>query len=126
MPNLYLGPSGSEVVLPTLTGKGAAVADVPVRLDKLAVESVQSDGSKRFGFIAIKRQWSYSWALLTETEKETIQTLYNMGATLNFQDSFESETWYSVFFSVFSFAELRGMSSATDKYYSASIVLVEI
>jgi len=126
MPNLYLGPSGSEVLLPTLTGKGSGVADVPVRLEKIGHESVQSDGSRRFGVIAIKRQWSYSWAVLTADEKETLQTLYDMAEALNFQDAFESETWYSVYFAVFSFAELRGMSSATAKYYSASITLVEI
>lgn len=126
MPNLYLGPLNSEVPLPTLTGKGSAVADVPVRLEKQASESTQSDGSKRFGFIAIKRQWSYSWGLLTAAEKETIQTLFDMSQVLKFQDGFESETWYSVFFSAFTFAELRGMSSDTDKYYSASIQLLEL
>lgn len=126
MPNLYLGPSGSEVTLPTLTGIGSSVADSPVRLEKIANESRQSDGSKRFGVIAIKRQWSYSWAFLSEEDKEIIEALYSLTEPLHFQDEFEGDTWYDVYFAVFTFAELRGISSDTNKHYSVSIVLEEL
>jgi hypothetical protein len=124
MANIYLGISGSETLLPTITGLGGALPDSSVNEEKLLQESTMSDGSRRFGLIAKKRRWSYSWGLLTYAELQSFQTLYGLAQVLHFQDNFESSTWYNVVFLAFTFAELRGVS-ATTKYYSASIALLE-
>jgi hypothetical protein len=126
MANIYLGPSGTETLLPTITGLGNSAPDTPVSMEKQIQESTAMDGSRHFGFIATKRRWPYSWGFLTYSQLQTLQGLYALNQVLRLQDNFESSTWYNVVILTFTFVELRGISSSANKYFSAAMTLVEV
>lgn len=126
MPNIYLGISGSEVLLPVINAIGGAVPDATVNRNKDIRKATMSDGSPRYGMLAMKREWPLEWGLLTYAELAPLIVLHNYNVALRYQDNRESATWYDVMIISFNYKGLSGISSATTRWYSASMVLAEL
>lgn len=127
MPNIYLGISGSEVLLPVISAVGGEVPDGGVNRNKEIRKAVMSDGSPRYGMLAMKREWPpLEWGLLTYAQVQTLEVLHDLNVALRYQDNNESATWYNVIIISFSKRQLRRISSATTRWYSASMVLAEL
>jgi hypothetical protein len=125
MANLYLGISGSEILLPTITGLDS-LPNVPVNDIKEIQVSTMGDGSKRYALYAKKKKWAYSWGFLDADDLATLQGLYALNQQLSFQNGFGGATWYNVVILSFNYDELHNVSSDTDKYYSASMTIAEV
>jgi hypothetical protein len=123
---MKLGISGSEVTLPVLTSLGGAVPDTEVRRNKEIQKAVMSDGTPRYAMLAMKREWPLEWGSLTAAELAQLITLHDLNVALRYQDTSESTTWYNVTIISFNYKQLRGMSSATTRWYSASMTLTEL
>lgn len=101
MASIYLGPSGSEVLLPELTFMGNPPS-WPVSSNKQMEEATMSDKSKRFAFFGVKREWSIVLGYLSKTQLDSMTTLNALNQILRFQNNNEDATWYEVVISSFS------------------------
>lgn len=127
MPNIYLGISGSEVTLPVINAIDGTVPDGGVNRNKEIRKAVMSDGSPRYGLLAMKREWPpLEWGLLTYAQIQVLEALHSLNVPLRYQNNYESATWYDVIIISFSYRELRRISSATTRWYSASMTLAEL
>jgi hypothetical protein len=126
MPDIKLGISGSEVTLPIINSLGGAVPNAEVARNKEIQKAVMSDGSPRYGLLAMKREWPLEWGLLTYAQVTAMIALHALNVALRYQDNNESATWYDVTIISFRYRRLRGISSATTSWYSANMVLAEV
>lgn len=124
--DIKLGISGSEVTLPTLNAIGWAVPDAPINRNKEIRKAIMSDGTPRYGMLAMKREWPLGWGILTAAELAPLITLHNLNVALRYQNNKESATWYDVVIISFNYAELNGISSSTARWYAARMVLTEL
>ena len=126
MSDIKLGISGSEVTLPVLTAVDGAVPDGGVNRNKEIKKAVMSDGSPRYGLLAMKREWPpLEWGLLTYAQVQILEALHSLNVPLRYQDNNESATWYDVTIISFNYRQLRRISSSTTRWYSASMVIAE-
>ena len=95
MADVKLGPSGSEQILPSVKFIGSPPS-LTVSSDKQVDEQTMSDGSKRWNFRLIKREWKLSWGYLTKTQLDQLINLYALNQVLRFQNNNEDATWYDV------------------------------
>lgn len=81
---LYLGPSGSEVLLPPPNWIGAP-GDYPETLKKNIDSAVMLGGKVRYDFAGhSQRAWTLSWAELTKAQVNAMQTLADKREALRF------------------------------------------
>jgi hypothetical protein len=125
MPNIYLGISGSEVLLPVLRKIGASPS-ISVNESKQVREATMSDGSRRVGFLATKRSWSYPWDALTAAELATFRALNALFVPLRLQDNHEGSTWYDVYISEFAYSPDLSMSGDGGTWFSVTLSLREL
>ncbi len=93
MPDMRLGISGSERVLP----KGVQV-DVPVKLKKDIGISKMIDGSERLSFGKTKRTWPLTWSRpLSYDETKGLIDIAALQSVLRFQNGYESSVWFNVY-----------------------------
>lgn len=109
MPDIKLGPAGSETILP----KGVEV-EVLVTPSKKISKVEMSDGSYRYGFKKIQGKWKLKWRPRPLSDIETLRNLNNLNEVLHYQNTHESATWYYVIIDDFFYKSV--MSGSTVKY----------
>ena len=113
-----LGPSGSEVTLPSI-----AIA-LPVTIHKKIEQEEMSDGSIRLAFFKKHKGWEITFPpKLTKTNLDALITLRAYNQILRWQNNDESAEWHDVWITEFSY-NTRDPASPT-VYYSASMILEE-
>ena len=81
---IYLGPSGSEVLLPAPNWMGDP-GDYPETLKKNFDSAVMLGGKVRYDFKGhSQRSWTLSWAEITKAQADAMQTLADMREALRF------------------------------------------
>lgn len=101
MANVYLGPTGTEL-LPTVRYVGAA-PDFPTTIYPQTEEAKMADGSRRWAFFSGCQEWGLGWGYLTLAQLNTLRALVALKQTLKFQNNFVSATVYDVVIVAFSF-----------------------
>lgn len=93
--------AGGLVVLPGLMWIGPTPS-WPVSSNKQIKESTMSDGSRRFAFFPIKREWGIMLGYLTKVQLDIMRTLNSYNEVLKFVNHNEDATEYNVVMSAFS------------------------
>ena len=93
--------AGGVVTLPGLMWIGPTPS-WPVSSNKQLDESTMSDGSKRFSFLPIKREWGITLGYLTKAQLDIMTTLNSYNEVLKFVNPNEDLTEYNVVMSAFS------------------------
>ena len=95
MADVNLGPLGAEITLPNLRFIGRPPA-LSTSTNKQIEEAKMSDGSKRWGFSQIKREWLIILGDLTKVQLDALLTLNALNQTLHFQNNNVDATWYYI------------------------------
>lgn len=101
MANVYLGPTGTEL-LPVVRYVGAAPG-FPVTIMPQTEEAKMSDGSRRWGFFSGVEEWGLGWGYLTTAQLNTLRALVALKQILKFQNNFVDATVYDVVIVAFSY-----------------------
>lgn len=125
MADIKLGISGSEITLPVMRFIGS-IPNSAVRPVKEIIKSTMSEGTPRYSVFRTLREWPLPWGLLTYAEVQVLQGLADLNVGLRFQDNRKSATWFNVTVISFTFDGLDEISSASERWYQASMVLAEL
>lgn len=101
MPNVYLGPLGTEL-LPAVKWVGTP-PDWPVTMDPQTEEATMSDKSRRWAFFGGVNDWGIAFGYLTLAQLNTLRALVALKQTLKFQNNFVDATTYDVVITAFSY-----------------------
>ena len=93
--------AGGVVTLPGLMWIGPTPS-WPISSNKQLDEGTMSDGSKRFAFFPIKREWGITLGYLTKVQLDIMTTLNSYNEVLKFVNHNEDATEYNVVMSAFS------------------------
>lgn len=93
--------AGGVVILPGLMWIGPTPS-WPVSSNKQLDEGTMSDGSKRFAFFPIKREWGITLGFLTKGQLDIMATLNSYNEVLKFVNHNEDAIEYNVVMSAFS------------------------
>jgi len=112
MADIKLGLTGAEVTLPT-----GVHYEIPVDPQKDVAESVMSDGTRRYGFYKMPRRWTLKWVVpLALTNIQILVGLRDLNSVLHFQNQWESNTWYNVVITGFSYWSAQVGPVGGEKY----------
>jgi hypothetical protein len=126
MPNIYLGPQGTETLLPDINWIAPGESELPVGYKPNLDKSEQLDGSVRVNFKAYsQKSYSLEWALLPAADVLTLIGLAERKEPLRFQNNWIDATWRWVYVASFDYLAIQSMFAATAKY-RASMTLEEI
>lgn len=94
---IYLGPTGSEVLLPPPNWIGSP-GDYPTSLKKNYASATMLGGKIRYDFKGhSQREWTLSWADLTQAQVDAMQTLADMRLSLRFWNGLDvNPAWTTV------------------------------
>jgi len=123
--NVYLGPEGSETVLPRLEAIGDSLPAWPVSTDKQAEKAKMSDGSYRWAFFGTKKVFEIAYGNLSSTQLETLKALNELNQVLRFKNEYEEDVWYDVVISRFS-NEPERMDIRQLERYRVTMTLEEV
>jgi len=101
MANVYLGPTGTEL-LPAVKWVGSA-PDWPTTIYPQTEEAKMSDGSRRWAFFSGCEEWGIAFGYLTLAELNTLKAKVALKQTLKFQNNFVDATVYDVVIVAFSY-----------------------
>jgi len=125
MPDIKLGLTGAETTLPKIRWMGSAPNNA-IPQNKQLQRAVMSDGSKRFGEFAIKREWSFVWVPVSAADKLTFDTIHNLEGVLHFQNNWESAAWHDVVIVSFAATPLIDLYGGADIRYIVTMSLEEV
>lgn len=117
MSTIKIGPSGSEIEIPSV------IVSLPIDYEKQSTRIVMSDGSRRWGIYQGFRRWTIHCKKLTQSQLDNLIIEYLRIQLLRFQNTYESATWYDVIMVSFSYDSADPIS--TTKYYTATIIVEE-
>ena len=100
MADVYLGPVGTEVLLPPLRFVSSPPS-LPVQVDRQIDEAEMVDGSRHWAFFGTKREWNWVGEYLTLAQLNTLLALNALNQTLHYQNNNIDATWYYVVISSF-------------------------
>jgi hypothetical protein len=124
MPNVFLGPSGSEIGLPHIKFIGRSPA-WPVSTNKQIEEARMSDKSIRVAFFGTKKVFQIAFGFLTTAELATLKALNELNQILRYKNEHEEDVWYDVLISAFSHDPERTDIRQLERY-RASMTLKEV
>ena len=125
MPNsVWLGPSGSETRLPTLTFMGNPPS-WPVSTKKVMEKATMSDGSLNVAFFRTRKVFQIAYGFLTTAQLETFKALNELNQILRFKNEHEEDVWYNIVISSFSHDPER-MDIRQLERYKISMTLEEV
>ena len=120
MANVYLGPTGTEL-LPTVKYVGGAPG-FPTTFYPQTEEATMSDRSRRWAFFSGVIEWGLGWGYLEPDELNTLKVLVALKQILKFQNNFVDATVYDVVIVAFSYEPVfSGMRDY--QYYKADMTL---
>lgn len=113
-----LGPTGSEITLPSIAKA------LPVTVRKKVELAEMSDGSLMPAFFKEHKAWELRFPKLTKSELDDLVYLRSLNQILRWQNPDESYAWYDVAITDFTY-NTKDYRSPT-VYYFASMSLEEI
>jgi len=116
MASVKLGVKDSETTLVKVQ------VSRPTGIVKGYSRRVMIDHSKRVGMFNSYRTWTLNFLHLTKAELDDIITEVQRKQQLRFQDSWESDTWYDVIVTSFSY----DYETITASHYVATLELEEV
>ncbi len=123
MGEIKLGPVGREITLPTPRFRGSL--NWPVTVERSVEEAQMSDGSFRVNFQRYDRQvWPLEWDLLTAEELEDFEWLRGLRESLHYQNTWDSEAWYTVYIAEYERQPLVDLE--TEGLYRVRMTLKEL
>jgi len=126
MPDIKLGPTGSEITLPVIRSFGGGDPGLEFGWDPQVDLQTMSDGSLRAAFFGNgKRAWSYVNGAITAAELAAIQAVIDLRAALRFQNNWESATWYDVIVTEFSHPSISTMLGNLSGYRFAVSIKIQ-
>lgn len=115
MPNVFLGPSGSETKLPILTFMGSPPS-WPVTTKKQIEKAQMSDRSIKIAFFGTLKVFQVEYGFLTTAQLETFKALNELKQILRFKNEHEEDVWYTIVISAFSHEPERMDIRQLDRY----------
>jgi len=106
MADVTLESTVGVVTLPNLRFIGGPPS-WPVSSSKQVEEAVMSDGSKRFAFFQVKREWGIALGYLSKTQLDAMILLNSYNEVLKFVNNNEDGIEYNVVISSFSYEPER-------------------
>lgn len=83
--DVYLGPSGAEVLLPAVNWMAGEPGEYPETFKKNFESATMLDGRVRYNFQSYsQRTWTLGWEWLTLAEVGVLQTLADLRVALRF------------------------------------------
>lgn len=126
MPDVKLGPRGTETTLPALNWDAGGELETPIGYKPQTERAQMLDGSVRANFRThSQKTFELSWALLPLADVLTLQGLADLREPLYFQNNWIDATWRWVWISAFDAQALQSTFAGTAKY-SATMTLEEI
>jgi len=112
MADVTLESTAGVVTLPKLRFIGSSPS-WPVSSNKQVEEAVMSDGSKRFAFFKVKREWGIGLGYLDKLQLDAMILLNSYNEVLKFINNNEDAIEYEVVITAFGYepvrVDLRGM-----------------
>jgi len=113
-----LGPSGSEITLPSIAKA------LPVTVRKKVELAEMSDGSLMAAFFKEHKAWEITFRKLTKGQLDDLVYLRSLNEVLRWQNPDESYVWYDVAMIDFKYNTLDSKSPTV--HYFASMSLEEM
>ena len=129
MADLWLGPTGSEVLLPPPNWISGSPGDYPTAFKKNYESATMLDGRIRYNFKSFSpRSWAIEWAMLEKSDITVLQALADLRQTLRFSTGLShTAAWASVVVGTFSFAPvLQTFREGLVPFYRATMTLEEV
>jgi hypothetical protein len=126
--DIYLGPTGAEILLPPIRRIGSFDARIPVDYSKQIDKATMLDGQTRANFRSHHpRRWGpIEWEAITAAERANFIALRNRNERLRFQNGFEGATWYCVIIADMRIDVDVKHSCTGDTRFSVSMTLEEM
>lgn len=125
MPDIKLGPSGTETTLPAINWMAGGDLGLPIGYKKNVEKSMAINGKT---VVNIKpnhqKTWVLDWEYLTASEILTIQGLAEQNAALHFQPNQVDATWYWVWVVSLEVDPIQS-THATTIHFRATLTLEE-
>ena len=125
---IWLGPAGTEVLLPPVTWISGSPGEYPESLKKNFDSATMIDGRIRYDFKPFsQRSWTLSWALLTKDKIDALQALADLRQTLRFKSGLTADPeWTMAAVASFVFAPVaQTFIQLKVQYYRAAMSLEE-
>lgn len=123
MPNVLLGPSGSERGLPHVKFMGRPPS-WPVSTKKQSMKVKMSDGSYRYAFFGTLKVFQLAFGFLSTTDLAILKTLNELNQVLRYKNEHEEDVWYNVVITDFTHDPERTDIRQLERY-RASMTLEE-
>lgn len=126
MPDIKLGPSGTETTLPAINWISGSPPDLPVALKKNIDKATMLDGSVRVNIKTNhQRTFTISWAKLEEHQIEIIDDIVALNQALRYQNNWVDSTWRWVTVGSWDWSPLQSTFVSTP-YFQATLTLEEV
>lgn len=124
MPDIKLGPVDQELTLPRPRYRSAP--SWPIDVERNVIETEMLDGSYDYEFKDKERHvWSFDWDLVTAAQLEDFEWLRKFKTILHFQNTWDSETWYTVVIAAYKREPLIDVHT-DEVLYRVSMTLKEV
>jgi hypothetical protein len=126
MPDVYLGPSGSETLLPAIRSFDT-LPNIPIPQTNQYDKSIMSDGSPRYNVKPVNpRKWTFKWDNLTAAVFAVLKGHNDRREALHFQNGWEGVAWTWVWIAEFSPEINMEISTSADIRWMLVMTLEEI
>lgn len=126
MPDIYLGPSGAETLLPKIKSFGS-LPNIPIPQTNQYDKEFMLDGSPRYNVKPVNpKKWTFKWDNLTAAEFAVLQGHNAQKAALHFQNGWEGTAWTWVWIADFSPEVNLEISTTADIRWILAMTLEEI
>jgi hypothetical protein len=126
MPNIYLGPSGSETLLPDINWTAGGEYEMPTGYYKNVDKATMLDGSARVNIKTVhQKTFTLEWALLTQAQVLTLRGLAELNAPLRYQDNHLDATWRWVWVAGLDVVSLESTHAGSARY-AVTLTLEEL
>ncbi len=95
MPNVFLGPEGSETTLPHVAAIGK-ISPWPVSSKKQFEKATMSDRSYSFAFFGTKKVFKISFGFISTADLAVFIALNELNQVLRYKNEHEEDVWYDV------------------------------
>lgn len=124
MPNVYLGPEGSETILPNVKFIGSAPPHSVSTIKKIEIAEM-SDKSSRVAFFGTKKVFQIGFGYLSNADLATLKGLNALNQILRYKNQWEEDVWYNIVITEFSHEPERVDMRVLDRYVT-SMTLTEV
>lgn len=127
MADIYLGPSGSETLLPPVNWIQDSEPELPIGLKKNIEKQRALDGSLMVNISEVHLQdFSLEWAMLPLASVLILQGLAALNEPLRYQNNWVDSTWRWVVIENLDVTPIQSTFAGGAVYYKASMTFFEV